>query len=366
MSDSTPLSELSAITSLPVHDIGAAQNSLTSGAYSATTSPQVLAGLTREFATFTPSLYSVLGNLEVAARHDFTILLVGETGTGKTFLAKLIHELSPRATGPFVTVACGSLPNDLMDSELFGHVKGAFTGADRQKAGKFDAAARGTILLDEVDVLGLPQQTKLLRVLETGEYEAVGSNETQFANVRTIVASNQSLEALVGINQFRADLLYRLKQVKFEIPPLRRRPRDIPLLAERMIEECCRQEGLSIRGISPSFWEALATYSWPGNLRELRNETRRAVLFCRGRELSPEHLSPSVMEEVARRGQGDAPSSVLAGQVALTEQDIIEQMLRTQNFNRAATARALGISRVTLYNKIRKYGIRLIGGQSGN
>jgi DNA-binding NtrC family response regulator len=270
--------------------------------------------------------------------------------------------LSTRRGGPFLTVACGALPNDLIESELFGHLRGAFTGAERQKEGKFAAADGGTILLDEVDLLGLAQQAKLLRVLETGEYEAVGSNDTQVTTARTIVASNRPLESLAAAGHFRTDLLFRLKQVKFEVPPLRMRPQDIQPLAQLMIDECCQNKELAVAGIDADFWTVLRHYSWPGNLRELKNEIRRAVLFCRGGVLTPDLLSEPLVIEARQRQHGGPAIGArvgLAGQVALTEQEMIEQMLRSQKFNRAATARALGISRVTLYNKIRKYRIRL-------
>jgi DNA-binding NtrC family response regulator len=291
---------------------------------------------------------------------------VGETGTGKTTLARMIHDLSARRDNRFLTVACGSLPNELIDSELFGHVRGAFTGADKNKEGKFEVAASGTILLDEIDVLGVAQQAKLLRVLETGEYELLGSNETRVTSTRLIAASNICLESLVHAERFRADLFFRLNQVKFEVPPLRERPLDILPLAMDAIEECCREHNLPPRRIHPDFVEILKEYSWPGNIRELRNEVRRAVLFARDGIVTPSPLSPTILKQVEAKRQSAAPAAAqgrsgLAVEVALTEQDMIETMLKSQNFNRAATARALGISRVTLYNKLRKYRIRVEG-----
>ncbi|MCA9245652.1 MAG: sigma-54-dependent Fis family transcriptional regulator [Planctomycetales bacterium] len=317
-------------------------------------------GLDRVFKTFAPSMFSVMERLEVVARHDFTVLLVGETGTGKTTFAQLIHDLSSRRSGRFLTVGCGALPRDVIDSELFGHMKGAFTGADQTKEGKFEAAADGSILLDEIDVLGLMQQAKLLRVLETGEFEPVGSNDTRQVKTRTIVASNHCLETLIAKQTFRADLYFRLNQVKLEIPPLRERREDIVPLAVEFIEECCRENGISAEALEPSLPGRLKSYRWPGNVRELRNEVRRAVLFSRDGLISSDALAPEIVRDKPAQKPAEEKTAVsLAGEVALTEQAAIEQMLAAQNFNRAATARALGISRVTLYNKIRKYSIQI-------
>ncbi len=322
---------------------------------------RMLHGAGRKFLTYTPSLFPLLDDLEVAARCDFTILLVGETGTGKTTLARMIHDSSARRENRFLPVACGSLPNELIDSELFGHVRGAFTGADKNKEGKFEVAGEGSILLDEIDVLGLVQQAKLLRVLETGEFEPLGSNETRRTSARTIAASNLCLEMLVQQERFRADLFYRLNQVKFEVPPLRHRPLDILPLAMDAAEECCKEHNLPPRRMHSDFIETLKLYSWPGNIRELRNEVRRAVLFARDGIVTPQPLTASILKAVEgkRQAEREAPvRSGLANEVAQTEQDMIETMLKSQKFNRAATARALGISRVTLYNKLRKYRIR--------
>ncbi len=320
-----------------------------------------LQGSDRHFVTYTPSLFHIVEEVAVAARHDVTILLMGETGTGKTTLARLIHELSPRRARPFVTVACGTLPRETVGSELFGHVKGAFTGADRTKLGKFDVANGGTMLLDEIEVLELEQQAKLLRVIESGEFEPLGSNETRVTDSRLIVACNVNLEDLIAQHRFRRDLYFRLSQLKFTLPPLRNRERDIVPLAVDIIRDCCDQEELAVDRVQPKLLQLLCAYDWPGNIRELRNELRRAVIFCRDQVLTPCLMSVPLQRVAARaeNGNGSTSRSGLAEEVGQAERDVIEQMLRSQQFNRAATARALGISRVTLYNKIRKYGISM-------
>ena len=321
-----------------------------------------LAGSSRVFRTYEPTLFPVIDQLKLAASSDFTILLIAETGTGKSTLAQIIHENSRRHNNRFLAVPCASLPRELIESELFGHVKGAFTGAEKNKEGKFDVAKGGTILLDEIDALEMMQQAKMLRVLETGEYEPVGSNDTRVATARSVVASNVCLEKLVADGKFRQDLFYRLNQLKFEIPPLRKRQRDVIPLTVELITQCSQESGLKITGLDPALLDALLHYQWPGNIRELRNELRRCVLFATDGVVRPAALSPNILTAVAKvcdqACQVHSPTG-LAGNVAVTEQQTIETMLRNQNFNRAATARALGISRVTLYNKLRRYNIQV-------
>lgn len=326
---------------------------------------QVLETSGERLVTYCPQLRTVFSQLERAASSEFSILLIGETGTGKTTIARLIHQLSTRSDHRFVTVPCGALPDSLVGSELFGHVRGAFTGADRDKDGKFEVARGGTLLLDEVDVLALEQQANLLRVLESGEYEPVGSNETMHSDARIIAAANRCLETAIDEQRFRSDLYFRLNQVKFVIPPLRERRMDIIPLTAHVLEECRTCEGTTVKYIDPEVLTVLKRASWPGNVRQLRNEIRRAAAFCIGGVLTVDALSPDVVAEAkqattnGRPGNGNDNSSKLATEVAQTECEMIESMLREQNFNRAATARALGISRVTLYNRIRKYDIKV-------
>jgi len=321
---------------------------------------RVIEGHSSRFETYMPSLFPLVENLKVATKHDFTVLIVGPTGTGKSTMAKLIHELSPRCEKRFLAVACGSLPKELINSELFGHVRGAFTGADRDKEGKFAAAGGGTILLDEIDTLDLAQQANLLQVIETGNYEPVGSNETRKVQARPVVASNLCLESLIEEGKFRADLYFRLNQLKYELPPLRDRVADIVPLTVGFVQEQQAASEIPARYIDPELIDVLKAYRWPGNIRELRNEIGRAAVFAHDAIMTTTHISPSLVKQAdEQRNQQPAKNAKpgLAGEVARREQEAIEHMLTRLNFNRAATARALGISRVTLYNKIRKYGI---------
>jgi DNA-binding NtrC family response regulator len=332
----------------------------------------VLSGLTRQYATNTPALRLMLTDLEIAARHDVTVLLVGETGSGKTYLSRLVHEISPRHGAPFVPLACGALPTDLIESELFGHAKGAFTSAHADKDGKFVAAGRGTILLDEIDALGPEQQVKLLRVIESGEFEPVGSNRTLKSEARLIVASNVDLRPLVEQKRFRADLYYRLNMLKFEIPPLRSRRPDIVPLAQKFIREQAARHGVEIVHVDENLFAALLNYPWPGNVRELEHVIQRAVIYSRDGVLSARQLPAHVVlcepgpghdggpaRHCREGGELDCSStgSTLGRQVALSEREIILQTLFQHQESRTNAARALGISRVTLYNKMKKYGM---------
>ncbi|MCA9052623.1 MAG: sigma-54-dependent Fis family transcriptional regulator, partial [Planctomycetaceae bacterium] len=323
----------------------------------------VLEGVTRRFETKAPQLKRMLEDLAIAAVHDVTILLIGETGSGKTFLSNLIHEASPRRDQPFIHVACGALPRELIESELFGHVKGAFTSAHADKEGKFVAAGRGTILLDEIDVLGPEQQVKLLRVIETGEFEPVGSNRTLRSKARLVVASNLELQPLVEQGRFRPDLYYRLNMLKFDIPPLRSRKVDILPLARKFIERFSEKHGIPVEHVDDTLFDALMTYPWPGNVRELEHVIQRAVIYSRGGVVTqhnlPHHIlagnvGPTNDPSIQLRA-GNPIDPTLGQQIALTEKDIIEQALFRNNFSRTQTARDLGISRVTLYNKMKKY-----------
>ncbi len=329
--------------------------------------PRIVRSKTVTCKTYTPAMADLLDNLVMMAAHDVTLLLVGETGTGKTTIARMIHELSPRHRSRLLTVACGAIPRELIESELFGHVKGAFTSADRSKIGKFEAAQAGSLLLDEIDVLNPSQQAKLLRVIETGEFEPVGSNETRVSKARLIVASNVDLRELMERNEFRPDLYYRLNMLEFHIPPLRQRRRDVVPMALDFIDELCSAHEVRIRRVHPEFLACLKAYCWPGNVRELKNHVRRAVLFCRSGELTPGNLAPHFVEALRNRSRpaaaeaatpaSQAQGGTLMEKVAANERAMLEQALRENNYNRTVTARALGLSRVGLYKKMKKYGM---------
>ncbi|MDA7528000.1 sigma-54 dependent transcriptional regulator [bacterium] len=298
--------------------------------------------------------------LESVSDTRTTVLILGENGTGKTMTARAIHQLSSRKDKPFVEVACGALPDSLLESELFGHVQGAFTGATHDKEGKFLQADGGTLFLDEIGTASPSLQVKLLRVLQDREFEPVGGTKTHKVDVRLVLATNEDLEARVKSGEFRQDLYYRINVIGVTQPPLRERIGDIPLLVEHYIQEFNSQTGKEIRGFNEQALQSLQRYNWPGNVRELVNVVERAVVLSKD-DLITAHDLP----EQLRQEQKESPGTVnrLAGNpnlksaLADPERQIIIDALEQNGWNRQDTARLLGINRTTLYKKMKKYDI---------
>lgn len=315
-------------------------------------------------------LYEVI---EAVAPTRTTVLMTGESGTGKSLIARAIHRASTRADRPFVELSCGSIPETLLESELFGHVKGSFTGAHADKVGRFVAAHGGTIFLDEINSASPGMQLKLLRVLQERRLEPVGSNETIEVDVRVILAANEPLEDLVAQGRFRNDLYYRINVVSLELPPLRDRIGDIPHLARHFLERHARELGRQIAGFSEEAMAALCRYTFPGNVRELQNIVERAAVLCRGGTIritdlpapvaTPERMSvrPSGACRTADDQATDAGIAGTIGPLAeaiqAPERAIILRALEANGWNRQRTAEQLAINRTTLYKKMRAHGL---------
>jgi PAS domain S-box-containing protein len=291
--------------------------------------------------------------IESVARSNVTVLIQGDTGTGKELVARAIHYESARAGNPFVVVNCAALPEALLESELFGHVKGAFTGAILDRKGRFEMADGGTILLDEISEISPTTQVKLLRVLETKQFERVGDSQTRGVDVRLLCATNRNLKELVGSGCFREDLYYRINVVTVSLPPLRERDEDIPLLVEHFMQKFRAETGKHAEKVSQKAMDLLIDYQWPGNVRELENAIGHAFVHCSGTVLLPEHLPQDLLDAV----KGSGSDRVRIGSLEDMEKTAIAEMLKKCKGNRSLAARRLGIGRSSLWRKLKKYGL---------
>ncbi len=302
-----------------------------------------------------PEMQRIFELLSQISPTNATVLITGESGTGKELIAKAIHQNSKRKHGPFVALNCAAISEGVLESELFGHVKGAFTGALRSHEGKFEFASGGTLLLDEVGDMPLPLQAKLLRVIEAREIVRVGSNETIPIDVRLVAATNQDLRRLVEEKKFREDLFFRLNVVSIELPPLRDRPGDIPLIVEAAVREFAAEHEKKVRGIRPEAMNLLMAHTWPGNVRELRNAVESMVIVCRGDELGVADAPIAIRRAVGERA---APAPAATGlTIEEMERRLVEAALLETGGNREQAAARLGISERTLYRKIKSFGL---------
>ena len=300
------------------------------------------------------AMKAVVRNVERIAPSDVSVLITGESGTGKEVIADLIHTLSPRSKGPFVKINCAALPRELIESELFGSVKGAFTGAQTDREGLFRQADGGTLLLDELAEMPVDTQTKLLRVLQEREYRPVGGRQSFKVNVRILASTNLEVEVAIRAGKLREDLYYRISTISLNLPPLRERSDDIVPLAASFLKRFAAQAGRTITGFTPAAAEKLRGFDWPGNVRQLQNEIQRAVLMSDESMIDVGDLSitqQTAMEEAEENG---STLTLLEGM----ERQTIVQMLKETNGNKLETAKRLGIGRQTLYNKIKTYNIQ--------
>jgi two-component system response regulator AtoC len=325
------------------------------------------------FATRAPAMRRILVTAGSVADTRANVLLSGESGTGKTRLAQTIHQLSSRRAEPFVVVNCGSLPGQLLESELFGHVRGAFTGAVRDKPGRFELADRGTIFLDEINSASLDLQVKLLRVIQDRSFERVGDPQVRQVDVRIITASNRDLQQEIAAGRFRDDLYYRINVVALEVPPLRDRPGDTPLLVDLFLKRYAQEYGKRLRGLAPDALAMLVAHPWPGNVRQLENAIERAVLVAQGAQLQVTDFSADLAPAPGLGATAHAPLvadgesltiqiglkglSSLKEALELPEREIIRHALQRSDGNRKKTAEFLAVNRTTLFNKMKKYGL---------
>ncbi|MCB2190293.1 MAG: sigma 54-interacting transcriptional regulator [Deltaproteobacteria bacterium] len=299
-----------------------------------------------------PAMTALYRLIDTVAQSEYPVLIQGASGSGKELAAEAIHRRGPRADKPYVKVNCAALNPNLLESELFGHVKGSFTGADRDRVGRFEAAEGGDILLDEIGEIPPATQIKLLRVLQEKEIERVGENRPRKVNVRILAATNRDLAELVRQGSFREDLYYRLDVVPLHMPSLAERREDLPLLVEHFMAQAAAKSGKEITGMSPEAFDLLDAYPWPGNVRELRHAVEYACVLCSGGLITPEHLPPKLRQAVAARPS----ASSQAGKRMAQRQELIEA-LRQCGGNKSKAAEMLGVCRATIWNRINRLGI---------
>lgn len=321
-------------------------------------------GMLGELVGSSPPMQEVFSLIRQGAPSKATILITGESGTGKELVARAVHQLSPRRNGQFVAVNCAALPETLMESELFGHEKGAFTGAVERRAGCFELAQQGTLLLDEIGDMPVATQAKLLRVLEDGRVRRLGAQKEQQVDVRVLASTNQSLDKSIVEGRFRSDLFYRLNVFHISLPPLRERKQDIPLLCQALIDSLNRKHQTKVTDVHAQVIEALISYDWPGNVREMRNVLERAVILAGEGTIRPQHL-PKQLGPAAKKAETAAVSAATGeGTLEVTlpvgttldqaERELIEITLKHTNNNKTRAADILGISIKTLFNKLKE------------
>ena len=311
-----------------------------------------LAGAADEMVGQSRVLEQIRGEIAKVAKTDAKVLITGESGAGKELIARAIHRQSARARGPFEKLNCAALPKDLVESELFGYEKGAFTGAVQMKRGRLEAADLGTLFLDEVGDMSLDTQAKFLRAIETGEIERLGSTKTISVDARIVAATNKDLGDEIKEGRFREDLFYRLNVVPIHIPPLRARREDIPLLVEHFADRIGAEHGRGRRSVTPEAMKLLAGYSWPGNVRELKNLIERLLIMTDG-----DSIGPGDVEDALPPDSGDGPPSEIKAARDKAERDAIHGMLRECQWNVSEAARRLGMDRGYLHRKIKRYGL---------
>ncbi|HEX7581213.1 MAG TPA: sigma 54-interacting transcriptional regulator, partial [Thermoanaerobaculia bacterium] len=303
-----------------------------------------------------PAMLRIVHLVESLSRSDATVLITGESGTGKEVLARALHAHSPRSAGPLIAVNCAALPGELLESELFGHVRGAFTGAVKDRVGRFELANGGSIFLDEIGDLPVHLQAKLLRVIQERKFERVGDSVSRTVDARIIAATNADLQDAIAHGRFREDLYYRLRVVPIRIPPLRERPEDIALIAPHLLAHISGRAGRSLR-ISQDTLAVLERYPWPGNVRELENTLEYAVTLCTGQTIQIEDLPPEVSLEAAGAGASPASSPAFVADEADPDRVRILEALSSNRWNRSLAAKALSISRSTLWRRMHELGI---------